>query len=64
MPLTKRERLLFLVANPKQFSLIAKNKLGDSSLSTATICGSRVYMRVAHSESDQRQEYVYCLGKQ
>ena len=59
----KGETFIFS-ANPKQFSLIAKNKLGDSSLSTATICGSRVYMRVAHSESDQRQEYVYCLGKQ
>ena len=50
-------------ANPKAFQLIAENELGDEVYSTPTICGSRVYMRVAVRKDGQREERVYCLGK-
>jgi outer membrane protein assembly factor BamB len=50
-------------ANPKAFQLVAENELGDEVYSTPTICGSRVYMRVAVRKDGQREERVYCLGK-
>ena len=49
-------------ASPESFEKIAENKLGDSVFSTPAICGSRIYVRVAHFENDRRQEYLYCLG--
>ena len=42
---------------------VAENELGDEVFPTPTICGSRIYMRVAHHAGDKRQEMLYCLGK-
>ena len=42
---------------------IAENQLGDEVYSTPTICGSRIYMRVAMQLDGKRQEMLYCLGK-
>jgi len=42
---------------------IAENELGDEVYSTPTICGSRIYMRVAKRSGGDRQEMLYCLGK-
>jgi len=47
--------------NPREFELIARNKLGDEAMATPTICGSRIYMRVAEFNGDQRQEMLYCI---
>ncbi len=49
-------------ANPIQFELVAKNKLGDEGFPTMAICGNRIYIRTANSEQGGRQEYLYCLG--
>jgi len=49
-------------ANPKKFEKVAENKLGQSVFATPAICGDRIYMRVAHNENDQRQEYLYCIS--
>jgi len=49
-------------ANPKEFELIAQNKLGDEVFATPTICESRIYNRVASRDGDQRQEFLYCIG--
>ena len=49
-------------ANPEKFELLAKNKLGHNVFATPTICGSRLYMRVAYDEADKRQEYLFCVA--
>ena len=49
-------------AVPAAFELIGKNQLGDQCFATPTLCGSRIYTRVAHQEAETRQEYLYCIG--
>jgi outer membrane protein assembly factor BamB len=46
----------------EKFVQLAKNKLGDEVFATPTICGGKIYMRVAHRNEDKRQEVLYCLG--
>jgi len=53
-----------LKATPDECEKIATNRLGDNVFATPTICGSRIYTRVAHNEGDRRQEYLYCLGSE
>ncbi|MBI1348241.1 PQQ-binding-like beta-propeller repeat protein [bacterium] len=50
-------------ANPKEFELVAENQLGTEAFATPTICGSRIYARVADQVDGQRQEWLYCLGE-
>ena len=50
-------------ADPSKFEQIAANKLGDQAMGSTTICGSRIYMRVAVRDKGQRQEMLYCIGK-
>ncbi len=50
-------------ASPKEFESIAENQLGDETYSTPTVCGSRIYLRVAKTENGNRQEWLYCLAK-
>jgi len=49
-------------ASPGSFELVAENDLGHEVYATPTICGGRIFMRVARLEADQRQEWLYCLG--
>ena len=49
-------------ANPQAFELVRENKLGDEVFSTPTICGSRIFMRVAAYDDQLRQETLYCIG--
>jgi outer membrane protein assembly factor BamB len=51
-------------ASPQPFELVAENQLGNEVLSTPTICGSRIFMRVATHRDGQRQETLYCLGSE
>jgi outer membrane protein assembly factor BamB len=41
---------------------VAENQLGDEVYSTPTICGGRIYMRVAKQINGNRQEFLFCLG--
>ena len=41
----------------------AENKLGDEVFSSPTICGGRIYLRVAERQGDVRQEMLYCIGE-
>ncbi|WP_253158179.1 outer membrane protein assembly factor BamB family protein [Stieleria tagensis] len=50
-------------ANRESFEQVAHSKLGESVFATPTICGGRIYTRVAHYENDKRQEYLYCIGQ-
>ncbi len=50
-------------ADHEKFEQLGKNQLGQEVLATPTICGNRIYHRVAHRSPDgQRQETLYCLG--
>lgn len=49
-------------ANPREYQAVARNKLGTDVYATPTICGERIYMRVAH-EGETRQEFLYCIGE-
>ncbi len=49
-------------ADPKKFEQIAQNKLGEQAMSSLTICGGHIYMRVVEQQDGQRQEMLYCLG--
>ncbi len=52
-----------LKATPEGFELLAKNQLGDEVFATPTICGGRIYARVAEMDNDRRQEILYCIGQ-
>lgn len=47
---------------PKSFAKHAVNKLGDQVMATPTICGGRIYMRVASNVGGKRKETLYCIG--
>jgi outer membrane protein assembly factor BamB len=50
-------------ASPKAFELVGENALVvDDVQATPAFCGSRIYLRVALGEDEQRQEMLYCLG--
>lgn len=50
-------------ATPEGYTEIGVNKLGDEAFATPTICGDRIYMRVASQVGGKRQETLYCIGK-
>jgi outer membrane protein assembly factor BamB len=56
-------RTFIFKATPEAFDLVAENRLDGEVLATPTICGDRIYMRVATTEKGRRQEMLYCLGK-
>ena len=49
-------------ANPDGFELLAKNQLGEESLSTPVICDSKIFYRCTEMQDGKRQEVLYCLG--
>lgn len=49
-------------ASPDGFESLGENKLGDGVFATPTFCHDRIFMRVVESDSDPRQEILYCLG--
>lgn len=50
-------------ATPEAFDLVAENSLGGEVFATPTICGSRIYFRVANQIDGQRREKLVCLGQ-
>jgi len=50
-------------ADPKSFQPVAVNKLGDEVLASLAICRSQAFQRVAVHSGEQRQEWLYCLGR-
>ena len=49
-------------ATPKEFDLVAENRLGDEVLATPAVCGGRIYTRVAVKQNGRRDEKLYCIG--
>lgn len=56
-------RTFVFKAAPEKFELLAENQLGSEMLASPTICGGRIYLRVAQTKDGQRQETLYCIGK-
>lgn len=42
--------------NPEKFEFVGENQLGDEVLATPTICGGRIYMRIAEQVGSKRME--------
>jgi len=49
-------------ATPKAYESAGENQLGDEAFATPTICGNRIYLRVATTKDGARQESLYCIG--
>ncbi len=49
-------------ADPQKFTRLAVNTLGEEVFATPTICGGRIYARVAERTEGQRREFLYCVG--
>jgi outer membrane protein assembly factor BamB len=49
-------------ADPAEFELVAENQVGSETFSTLSICGGRIYLRVADHAGGKRQETLYCIG--
>ncbi len=49
-------------ADPLKFQLVAQNEIPAEVLASPTICGSRIYLRLAKEQGGKRQEFLYCLG--
>lgn len=56
-------RTVIWKASPEKFEQLGENRLGTEAFATPTICGSRIYARVADQVDGKRQEWLYCLGK-
>ena len=50
-------------ANPRKFEPVARNQLGNSAFATPSICGNRIYLRIANRGSRGSQDWLYCIGK-
>lgn len=48
-------------ASPEKFEAVAENTLGTDVFATPTICGHRIYMRVAKQVDGRREETLYCV---
>ncbi len=50
-------------ADPGGLDILAKGKVGHEVLATPTICGGRIYLRVAFYEGEVRKERLMCFGE-
>ena len=50
-------------ADSRKLEIVATNQLGDHAMATPTICGGRIYFRVAKQNGDERQEMLFCVGE-
>lgn len=49
-------------ADPAGYKSLGQSQLGDDVYATQTICGGRIFTRVASMVDGKRQESLYCLG--
>jgi outer membrane protein assembly factor BamB len=50
-------------ATPAGYEELGQNQLANEVFASPVIAGGRVYHRAAVVDGDQRQEWLYCLGK-
>lgn len=51
-------------ANPAKFEMVAENQLGKDVYATMSVVDSRIYMRTGEGKSEDRKEFLYCIGKE
>ena len=56
-------RTFIFKATPAGLDVIGENQLANEAMATPTICGGRIYMRLAVNEQGRRQEVLVCVGK-
>ncbi|MBI3821698.1 MAG: PQQ-binding-like beta-propeller repeat protein [Planctomycetes bacterium] len=56
-------RTFIFRVNPEVYDPVGQNQLGTEAMATPTICGGRIYMRLAGFTTGQRQEMLYCIGQ-
>ncbi len=56
-------RTYIFKATPKEFELESENQLGGETFATPTVCGGRIYLRVAVKANGGRQEKLVCVGE-
>ena len=49
-------------ANPEKFELLAENQLGSEIWASPVAANDRLFLRVAHTEGENRSEAIYCIG--
>ena len=62
--IASNERGEFFVfkANPQKLEILHRTQMGNESFASPAISGNRMFLRVAHRQSGQRQETLYCIG--
>lgn len=56
-------RTLVLKPSRSGCEIVAENELGNEVFATPSICGSRIYHRVAEVVDGERREFLYCIGQ-
>jgi outer membrane protein assembly factor BamB len=61
--INEKGKAFVFAADAAAYSPRGGGQLGDEVFATPTICGGRIYLRVAENTDAGRQEALYCLGK-
>ena len=56
------ETIIF-TPNPERFELLATNQLGNEIWASPVVANDRLFLRVAHTEGENRSESIYCIGE-
>ena len=56
------ETIIF-TPNPERFELLAINQLGNEIWASPVVANDRLFLRVAHTEGENRSESIYCIGE-
>lgn len=51
-------------ASGEKYELLAENQLGDEAFASPAVSRGQLFLRVAESSGRNRQEWLYCIGKQ
>lgn len=49
-------------ANPEKYEQVAENRLGNEGFASPAISHGQLFLRVADSSGNNRQEWLYCIG--
>lgn len=61
---SEQGKTIVFKANPERFELLAQNQLGNETWSSPVISDNCIYLRVAHTDDEQRNEFLYAIGNQ
>jgi len=48
--------------NPKEFELVAENRLGTEAFPSPAVAGGQLFIRTATGSGRERQEFLFCFG--